>query len=147
MRRLLFLTVFAIGALHTTRAHAQADSARVAAARRFLDAAGTVDAMLAVMRANMPMQRASNPQVPAEFWTRFEARITQEAPHLADSIAVLYARNFSREDLDALAAFYKSPVGVKLRGLQPALLTESSGIGQRWGMRIGAEIGAALQAK
>jgi hypothetical protein len=60
----------------------------------------------------------ASPQIPAEFGTRFEARISQDAPHLVDSIA-----------------------------LQPSLITESAAIGQRWGMRIGAEIGASLQQK
>lgn len=120
------------------------DSARVAMAREALQAGGAVDAMIAAIRANLPAQRAMTPQLPPEFWTRFEARIGQEAPHLADSIAVLYARSFTLPELEALLAFYRSPVGQRLRALQPSIVTESAAIGQRWGARIGAEIAAAL---
>jgi hypothetical protein len=97
------------------------------------------------MRANLPAQRMANPAVPAEFWTRFEARLVNDLPQLVDSIAVLYAGKFTQPELEALLAFYRSPTGRRLRDLQPALVTESSAIGQRWGMRIGAEIGASLQ--
>jgi hypothetical protein len=129
-----------------SRGHAQ-DAAGLAAAHRVLDASGSVDAMVAAMRANLPAQRAATPQLPAEFWTQFEARIVQAVPELVDSIAVVYAHGFTLKELDALTAFYQSPVGRRLRALQPTLITESSAIGQRWGMRIGAEIGASLRLK
>jgi uncharacterized protein len=123
------------------------DAARVAAAHRVLEASGTVDAMLAAIRANLPAQRAASPQLPAEFWTRFEARVVQDAPQLVDTIAVLYARMFTLQELDALSTFYASPVGLRFRAMQPTLVTESSAIGQRWGMRIGSEIGASLSPR
>jgi len=126
-------------------AQARSDAARVTLARRVLDASGTVETIAAAMRANLPAQRAANPQIPAEFWTRFEARIVQDMPQLLDSIAVLYAATFTQQELNGLLTFYQSPTGRRLRTLQPSLVTESSAIGQRWGMRIGAEIGASLQ--
>jgi hypothetical protein len=119
----------------------------LAAAHRVLDASGSVDAMVAAMRASLPAQRAATPQLPAEFWRQFEARIVQAVPELVDSIAVVYARSFTPKELDALTAFYASPIGRRLRAQQPALITESAAIGQRWGMRIGAEIGASLPSK
>ena len=147
--RLSFL--LAITCLGTSIARAQkADtsarsSAQVALAHRVLDAAGTIETMVAAMRANLPAQRMANPQIPAEFWTRFEARITQDVPQLVDSIAVMYAIRFNQDELQGMLAFYQSAVGRRVRELQPSLVTESTAIGQRWGMRIGAEIGAALQ--
>jgi hypothetical protein len=123
----------------------QPNPARLAAAKRFLDASGSVALMLAAMKANLPAQRQANPQIPAEFWDRFEARIGREAPQLMDSIAVLYARSFTEQELMGMVTFYQSPVGQRLRQLQPTLAAESSAMGQRWGMRLGAEIGASLQ--
>ncbi|HEV8382960.1 MAG TPA: DUF2059 domain-containing protein [Gemmatimonadales bacterium] len=118
--------------------------ARLAAAHRVLDASGSIETMIAAMRANLPAQRLVNPQIPAEFWSRVEAKLVEAAPELMDSIAVLYARRFTQEELEAMVAFYQSPVGRHLRELQPGLVTESAALGQRWGMRIGAEIGASL---
>lgn len=139
--------------LFSTPGHAQkpdttaASAARLATAHRVLDASGAIETMVAAMRANLPAQRMASPQIPAEFWTRFEARISQDAPQLVDSIAVLYARRFTQDELESLLRFYQSPVGRRLRELQPSLVIESAAIGQRWGMRIGAEIGASLQQK
>jgi hypothetical protein len=121
------------------------DAARLAAAKRALQASGSVDVMIAAMRANLPAQKAALPQVPDEFWTRFEARIEQDAPVLLDSIAVLYAQTFTTAELEAFTAFYQSPAGRRLKAKQPSIVAQSSAIGQRWGSRIGAEIGAALE--
>ncbi len=149
--RCAIIATLALVVLLSTEGHGQAakatvpDGVRVAAAHRVLEAAGTVETIVAAMRANLPAQRMANPQIPAEFWTRFEARLVDELPQLIDSIAVLYAAKFTQQELDGLLAFYQSPTGRRLRELQPVLVTESSAIGQRWGMRIGAEIGASLQ--
>lgn len=145
MRRVMLAALALVGMLVSV-AHGQ-DARRLASAKRVLDVSGTIEAMTAAMRANLPAQRAANPQIPAEFWTRFEARILRDAPQLVDSIAVLYANRFTQQELDGLLAFYQSPTGRRLRQLQPTLVTESSAIGQRWGMRIGTEIGASLQPK
>lgn len=137
-----------LGTLCSAGARAQnqapPDAARLAAARRVLQTSGTVDAMVAGIKTSLPAQRAASPGLPEEFWTRFEARVTQDAPLLADSIALLYARTFTLAELEAFVAFYQSPAGQRLRQMQPVLIGESSQIGQRWGMRIGAEIGTAL---
>jgi hypothetical protein len=121
------------------------NAGRLAAAHQVLEAGGTVETIVAAMQANLPAQRMANPQIPAEFWTRFQARLVDQVPQLIDSIAVLYAAKFTQQELDALLEFYRSSTGRRLRELQPVLVTESSAIGQRWGMRIGAEIGASLQ--
>ena len=128
-------------------AYAQTPPGRLETARKVLEAGGTTEAMIATIRANLPTQRAANPQIPAEFWTRFEQEIIRRAPEFIDSVATLYAQRLTQADLEAVLRFYESPAGRRLRDLQPTLITESSAIGRRWGMRIGAEIGASLQQK
>ena len=123
------------------------DSARLATARQMLDAAGTVDLMVASMRAALPGQRAAHPEVPAQFWGRVESRLIESAPELVDSIAVVYATRFSLDDLAAFLAFYRSPAAMRLREIQPEILEQSTSLGQRWGMRIGAEVGASMVAE
>lgn len=142
-------SVVGIMCLLASATHAQQapppDPARLAAAKQVLEASGSLETMLAAMKANLPAQRTASPQIPAEFWTRFEARIVKDAPQLADSIAVVYASMFTLQDLQALVLFYRSPVGRRLRERQPALAMQGAAIGQRWGMRIGAEVGASLE--
>jgi uncharacterized protein len=119
-------------------------AAKVAAARAFLKSSGAVDAMLAGMRANLPAQRQAMPQVPEEFWVRFESRMVKEAPALSDSIAFLYANTFSVSELQQLTTFFRSPIGRRLVEVQPHLIAESSAVGQRWGARLGEEIAKEL---
>jgi hypothetical protein len=152
LNRYVVPCVLAIAMLHSTGARAQnassgsaPDSAQLAAARAVIDASGAVDAMVTAMRAALPAQRAATPQLPDEFWVRIEQRLVQDAPQLADSVAVVYATTFTRGELESLTAFYRSPTGQRLRQLQPQIIAQASAIGQRWGMRIGAEIGASLK--
>lgn len=120
------------------------DAAGIAAARNLLKISGSVDAMIAAMRASLPAQRAQMPDLPAEFWTQFEERMVRQAPELADSIAVIYAQKFSVAEMKEISAFYGSAVGRKMVSTQPAIIAESSILGQRWGGRIGEEIGKTL---
>jgi hypothetical protein len=119
-------------------------AAKLAAARAFIKASAAVDGMVAAMRANLPAQRQAMPQVPAEFWTRFEAQMIKEAPTLGDSIAVLYARTFSLRELQDLTAFFNSPIGRRFIEVQPRLVAEGSAVGQRFGARIGEQIAREL---
>ena len=143
-RSMFALLTFSL--LVTTVVSGQSPAAvRVATAHRVLEAGGSVETMVAAMKAQLPAQRMANPSIPAEFWTRFEARMMEAVPQLIDSIAGLYAAKLTQPELDALLAFYTSPIGRRFRELQPMLVTESTAIGQRWGMRLGAEVGASLQ--
>ena len=125
---------------------AQQANRRLATARQVLEASGTVDVMVQTLRAAIPTQRAANPAIPAEFWTRFESRMMTDLTQLIDSIAVLYASKFTQQELDGLLAFHRSALGRRVREVQPGLVSESTMMGRRWGERIGAQIGAELSA-
>ena len=137
--------VLVTGAPFAAQAQEPQNPAMFAAARGVLKASGAVDAMIAAMRAAIPSQRQATPQVPAEFWTHFDARMVEEAPILADSMAILYAKTFSLQELEGLTAFFNSPLGRKMVSAQPTLIAESAALGQRWGARIGEEIARALK--
>ncbi len=59
---------------------------------------------------------------------------------MLDQIAVLYANKLTVDELNGIAAFYKSPIGEKLIQIQPEIMQESMAVGQAWGMKIGREI-------
>ncbi len=136
------------------RAHDAPDPARLAAARELIAAMRAVEGvkqalpMLAgsvrsvIVKAN-PGTEADIDEALATLHNRMAARVDD----LVDDIAPVYARGFSREELESLAAFYRSPAGAKLAALQPTLLQETVGIGQRWGERIAAEIEADVKSR
>ena len=62
------------------------------------------------------------------------------AEKLIEQIAVLYAEELTLPEINAIVAFYRSPVGLRFAGVQQKVLRESMLIGQRWGERIGRDL-------
>ena len=50
---------------------------------------------------------------------------------MIDEIVPLYARHFSADELHQMAAFYKSPVGMKVLSTLPAIAAESMQVSQK----------------
>jgi len=63
---------------------------------------------------------------------------------LIEQIAVLYARNFTADELREVVAFYRRPTGQKFVQKLPAITQESMALGQRFGQSIGNEIRARM---
>jgi hypothetical protein len=65
----------------------------------------------------------------------FAAKLFQGMPidEMVDAMVPIYQRHLSHEDIEAILAFYSSPVGQKLLREQPAMMQE--------GMKVGGEIG------
>ena len=59
----------------------------------------------------------------------------------------LYAKHFTHDDVLAMLAFYRSPVGQKAITVMPALVQEGSDIGQRWAQKKMPEVANALQQR
>lgn len=91
------------------------------------------------------IQRQAMPDVPAEVWN--EAREAFEPRELLDSIAGIWNRHFTHEEILGLIAFYESPLGTHLRELQPQILEESLSAGQEWGRRALENLQEKLRQK
>lgn len=118
--------------------------ATAATIRRLLELTGAANLALQSMEQMMPSQRAANPQVPAAFWDAFLAHARRDVPQLVDSLIPVYAARFTKAELDELVRFYESPLGRRLSAAQPMVTQESMQVGQRWGARIGTEVGDSL---
>jgi hypothetical protein len=75
-----------------------------------------------------------------EVFDQLVPRFLQRKGELIDQIAALYAVELTLDELNAIIAFYKSPVGLKFASVQPKIVRQSMILGQRWGERIGAEL-------
>ncbi len=53
-------------------------------------------------------------------------------PALADSLAVFYEKHYTIEEIDAMLAFYKSPIGLKMKQLEVKLKTEMKSAFDKW---------------
>ncbi|MBS0473065.1 MAG: DUF2059 domain-containing protein [Proteobacteria bacterium] len=102
-----------------------------------------VDALLPQL---MEMVRNSDntvsPEVLDEMRAALREEIVKSIPGLLDMQACLYVHHFTKDDLEAMLAFYRSPIGVKVLAEMPGIMQEGMGLGQAWGQRAGM---AAMQ--
>jgi hypothetical protein len=123
------------------------DPARLAAAKAMMEASRVdrqfeqvipllLDRLKESFRNVAPERRAIIDNVFEQMQSRFLSRRGE----LLDEIAGLYARRLEAAEMQAVAEFYRSPVGAKLIDAQPQIMQESIMAGLRWGQRIGREI-------
>ncbi len=120
------------------------DPAKSAAIHKVLEITQAGDQMIRTIEAGMPAQRAANPQIPDIFWDRFLKRAREKRGEFLESLVPIYDRNFSLADLNEVVRFYETPAGKRMLAAMPQVVGESMQEGQRWGFRIGQEIGEEL---
>jgi hypothetical protein len=64
----------------------------------------------------------------------------QRLNQLAEMLAVVYARNFSVDEIHDLIAFYKTPTGEKLLDRQAVVARQSMMAGQQFGQELVRDI-------
>jgi uncharacterized protein len=66
----------------------------------------------------------------------FRSRLSE----MTDAVVTVYASNFSVEELQALTAFYKSPVGQKMLDKLPAVTQQTIAVGAKFGRSVGEDL-------
>ncbi len=66
--------------------------------------------------------------------------LKRRMPEYLDLAAAIYADHFTRSELDQLLAFYKSPVGQKLKREQDKLVPAISEMARNWVNRVGNDV-------
>ena len=66
----------------------------------------------------------------------FQTRLSE----LSEAAALVYSRNFSSEDLQALTVFYKTPAGQRLLQKLPTVTQELLIVGGKFGQSVAEEI-------
>jgi hypothetical protein len=149
-RALLLAAAVALIAGSPAALRAQApDADRLAAAKDLMAASGVAKQFDEVMP--VLAQRLSDAFVAVapekadeirEVFAQVAVRFIDRKGELIDQIAAIYAEKLTREDLDTIVAFYKSPTGVRFVASQPEMTRQAMSLGQRWGAQIGREIEA-----
>jgi uncharacterized protein len=145
--RTLILGLVVAGAAMAGASDAQApDRARIEAAKEMMRVSGAArqfDEAVPLMfnqLANAFAQMAPGKDGEIrDVFAQMTPRFLERKNELMDQIAELYAAEMSLADLNAVIAFYKSPVGNRFAGIQPKIMRDSMALGQRWGERIGLE--------
>jgi uncharacterized protein len=126
---------------------AAADPQKVLVIREILRVTRAAEQVTSAIETGVPAQRAANPRIPSVFWDRFLTQTRARREEFVDSLIPLYSRSFELADLKAMLELYQSPFGQRLLRVQPQVMQESMLLGQRWGSRIGFEIGQQLAAE
>lgn len=123
---------------------ALSEEARAQRIQEILEVTGSGELGLQMMHAILEPMRSALPQVPAEFWDGFIARV--DVDELEDLIVPIYEKHFTDEELDAMLEFYQTPAGRSMLSKMPAVMQESIAVGQEWGQRLAEEIVRDLEA-
>lgn len=127
-------------------AYAQgADAEKMAAAKELL-AASNADKQFEIilpivfnqLRQTMP-PALKEVEAREKIFDKILARALERRQEVIDQIAVLYTELLTVEEMKAITAFYKSPVGQKVITVMPQLAQKSMEIGNAWGMKIAQE--------
>ena len=87
----------------------------------------------------VPLMEQANPQkqqmIQQLMETVFIPAINKHVGEITDQVAVVYAQNFSVDDMKAISAFYQSPIGQKYLDktvtMMPQLMQSMQGINQK----------------
>ena len=115
----------------------------LAAARELVAAMHATDqfkAMLpTIFQALKPVFVQDRPDVEKDYNAIMPIIITsamKRVNEFADRLAVIYANNFSVDELRDLIAFYQTPTGQKLVARQPVIARDSMAAGQQFGQTL-----------
>jgi hypothetical protein len=140
--------LFAAVLLLTAPARAQSPSPEsTAAAKELIDTINLTDQfknlMPVIMKNLKPAIVQGRSEVDRDYDTMVpvmleasQARIGE----LIEAVAIIYSSNFSAEELRAVIAFYKTPVGQKFLQKQPLMVQQTMTVGQKFGQSIAADM-------
>ena len=96
----------------------------------------------------LDQMRQAHPNLDSKFVEAFSAdfreEMASESNTVIASIAQIYVKHFSEDDLSAILQFYKTPAGKRLLTETPMVMKESAELGGVWGREAGQR--AALHA-
>jgi hypothetical protein len=88
-----------------------------------------------IVQGRPEVDKAYDALVPA-MEEAFKARVSE----MIDAAAIVYAKNFSADDLHALNEFYKTPAGQRLLQKLPAVSQELLTVGTSFGQSVGRDV-------
>ena len=97
--------------------------------------------MLSQRHPDMP------PEAMAIVEEEVQASLKEAMPALLDQMAIVYGEVFTAEELDAMLAFYSSPVGQSLLSKTPEVTARSMQFSQSWAMGVFQDLPQRLEKR
>jgi len=135
--------LFALALLVATPAFAETPKEKDIRKLLAMTGAGAMGAQ--VMHQMIEPFKKAMPNVPPSFWAEFAAEMKPD--ELVEKLVPVYDKHLSAQELKDIIKFYESPSGKKLLAAQPAIMQDSSVVGQEWGREIGERVMKKLKEK
>ena len=140
----VFIALFFSGAVFLGPAAAQSTSPEaLAAAKELVIAARSGDQLKTLLPMIMQQLKPVIVQGRAEVERDYNKIMPvilevflQQSGRMIDEIAVIYARNFTADEMRQVTAFYRTPVGQKFLEKLPLVMQESMAVGQKFGQQL-----------
>jgi len=119
------------------------------AIRHLLEVTGSAKLGQQLMDQLFATRRAITRQVPGSVWDELEKEFRAEfsSGKVIEMVIPIYNRYFTEEEINALIAFYETPVGKKTISVMPQILSESMQVGMQWGAEILKRLEQRLKEK
>jgi hypothetical protein len=149
-RRLLIIACLLLLSASATRAQTPAPDA-VAAARSLVTTMKLADQYKALLPAILlglrPALTQDRPELERDYDAMMPTIADAFTPYystMVDNMAIVYAKNFTVDELRGIEAFYRQPAGQKLLEKAPAMAQQSMQIGQDVGRKASEDLRARL---
>lgn len=149
-RRLLLIACMFLFSVSTSLAQAPSPDA-MSAARSLVTTMKLADqykAMLpAILLGLRPALTQDRPEIERDYDAMMPTVVEAFAPYstaMVNGIAIVYANNFTADELRDIEAFYRQPLGQKLLAKSPAIAQQSAQVGQDIGRKATDDLRARL---
>jgi hypothetical protein len=116
-----------------------ADSLKRMGIRRLLEIQRTDSLMLEGIERALAAQ-PMNPDLPEGFYEALVARARRDVAVFVERLVPVYDSLYTAQEVDALIAFYRTPLGRRLIETQPQLMDATMQLGQQWGMELTGQV-------
>ncbi|GAB4451556.1 MAG: DUF2059 domain-containing protein [Armatimonadaceae bacterium] len=120
---------------------------KIQAIRQLIDLTGGGKALRQQIDQSIDAQKAMSAEsgIPPEFWDKFRRRLKVEV--LVEALIPVYDKHYTLDEIQAIIAFYQTPVGKKLVEKSSVIMQESYEVGAAYGQKVGEEIAHEMQAE
>jgi hypothetical protein len=123
------------------------DPAKERSIRKLIELTRATQTMLDGMRVGLDAQKKAQPNIPDVFWEEFIKRATTNIDEFVTVLVGIHDRNYTKEQIDQMVAFFETPVGRMMAEKQPAVALETVSAAERWGMKMGMQVMMELTEK
>ena len=131
------INLLAIALFFSIQATAQTKTENIV---ELLEVSGVKQNLRPMMRQMIAMIKTGSEfdEVPNEYWE--EVTSEQNVNKMIELYIPIYDKHYTEKEIKDMIAFYKTETGRSMVKKMPALLQESMGVGQKWGIQIAEEV-------